>query len=190
MRTTTMAKATQVYRLRIRVIDLQPPIWRRVEVEDCTLLKLHKVVQVSMGWEGRHAWAFFIGDEEYGDDVIDAGGDREFISARKAKLGRFVGRGVQEFRYVYDFGDNWEHVIRVERVLEPEPGAKYPRCVGGSRACPPEECGGPWGYEKLQDAIADPCHERHDETLDRVGDEFDPEAFDLEAANQRLARVR
>jgi hypothetical protein len=184
------AKPAQVYRLKTRVTDLQPSIWRRVEVEDCTLLKLHKIVQVSMGWKGRHAWAFFIGDEEYGDDVIDSGGDREFASARKAKLGRFVNQGVKAFRYVYDLGDDWEHVIRVEQVLEAEPGAKYPRCVDGRRACPPEDCGGPWGYEKLQDALADPDDERHEETLDWVGDEFDPEAFDVEAVNRELARRR
>jgi len=86
-----------VYRLKITLAGIRPPVWRRVEVEDCTLLRLHKVIQASMGWEGLHAWALVIGGEEYGDDVLDSGGDRDFASARKPKLGRFVGRGVRQF---------------------------------------------------------------------------------------------
>jgi Plasmid pRiA4b ORF-3-like protein len=185
-----MAKPKQVYRLKITLTDLQPSIWRRVEVEDCTLLKLHKIIQASMGWKNFHAWALLIDGEEYGDDVIDSGGDREFASARRAKLSRFVQSGVERFQYVYDFGDKWEHIIQIEKVLEADPSVNYPRCVKGSRACPPEDCGGPWGYEKLLNAIADSENEQYDEMLEWAGGEFDPEAFDIEGVNKELATVR
>lgn len=186
----TPRKQTTVYQLKITLVDLQPSIWRRIEVEDCTLLKLHKIIQICMGWGNSHMWTFMIDGDEYGDDVMDSGGDREFASARKVKLSRFVQEGVERFHYVYDFGDNWEHIIQVEKVLEADSQVKYPRCVKGSRACPPEDCGGPSGYEEFLEAIADPEHEQHEEMLDWIGDDFEPEAFDIKAINKDLAAVR
>ncbi len=179
-----------VYQLKIILADIKPPVWRRVEVEDCTLLKLHKIIQVGMGWDNYHMWLFDIGGEQYGDDVMDSTCESEFLSARKAKLSQFVKAGIKKFRYTYDFGDNWEHVIQVEKVLDADAQAKYPRCVKGSRACPPEDCGGPWGYSGFLDAIQNPGHESHGEMLEWVGGDFDPEAFDIEAVNKQLASVR
>src|ERR1700720_3338488 len=106
-----MNKPNTIYQLRIRLTDLQPPIWRRVEVEDCTLLKLHQIIQVCLGWGGYHLWAFEIGGEQYGDDPE---GDMDMESARKVKLSQIVQAGVKKFHYTYDFGDNWEHVIQIE----------------------------------------------------------------------------
>ena len=83
-------------------------------------------------------------------------------------------------------GDNWDHTIQVEKMLAAEPGVRYPRCIAGKRACPPEDCGGPWGYGDFLDAIQNPKHERHEEMLEWVGGEFDPEAFDIEAVNEEL----
>jgi hypothetical protein len=83
-------------------------------------------------------------------------------------------------------GDNWGHTIQVEKVLDAGPGVRYPRCLAGKRACPPEDCGGPWGYADLLEAIQDPRHERHEELLEWVGGEFDAEAFDTEAVNEEL----
>ena len=179
-----------IYQLKITLADIKPPVWRRIEVEDCTLLKLHKIIQVSMGWDNYHMWLFEIGDEEYGDDGIDSGGDVDFASARKAKLSRFIQAGVKKFRYTYDFGDSWEHVIQIEKVLDADPQVKYPRCVKGSRACPPEDSGGASGYDNFLDAIQNPDHESHEEMLEWVGGSFDPEAFDIESVNKVLATVR
>jgi hypothetical protein len=176
-----------VYRLKITLAGIKPPIWRRVEVKDCTLSKLHEVIQVVMGWEGYHLWAFEIEGDQYGDA---AAGDPDMVSARKLRLSEIVQAGIKKFEYTYDFGDNWQHVIKVEKVLEAETKVKYPRCVKGSRDCPPEDCGGPWGYGDFLDAIQDPDHERHEEILEWVGGKFDPEAFDIEAVNEALARVR
>lgn len=183
-----MAKSNvgPVYQIKITLADIKPPVWRRVEVTDCTLSGLQQVIQIVMGWGGFHLWAFDIGGEQYGEDPT---GEMEMISASKTKLSKVVRAGVKKFRYTYDFGDNWDHVIQVEKVLQPDPQVKYPRCVKGSRACPPEDCGGPWGYVNILDAIQNPDHESHKEMLEWVEGEFDPESFDIEAVNKELASV-
>jgi Plasmid pRiA4b ORF-3-like protein len=88
--------------------------------------------------------------------------------------------------YEYDFGDGWEHVVLLEKVLPPEQGVDYPRCTAGKRACPPEDVGGVWGYESFLETIRDPSHPEHDDMLEWAGGEFDPEQFDLNAANEAL----
>jgi hypothetical protein len=180
-----MAKSRFIYQLKITLAEIKPPIWRRVQVKDCNLSKLHEVIQAALNWTNTHLWAFEIGGLDYGDDLE---GDMDVSSARKAKLGNFVADGVKKFRYIYDFGDNWEHVIQVEKVLEADPKTKYPLCVAGSRARPPEDCGGPWGYGDLLEAVKNPA--KNPELLEWVGDHFNPEAFDMEAVNQELAAMR
>src|SRR5262249_4936275 len=102
------------------------------------------------------------------------------------RVGQIANMGYKKFRYTYDFGDNWRHTIQVEKVLAPAAGERYPKCVKGKRACPPEDCGGVWGYAELLEALADPKHKRHEELKEWVGGEFDPEAFDIEAVNDEL----
>jgi hypothetical protein len=184
----TMSKPNTIYQLRVRLTDLQPPIWRRVLVEDCTLLKLHKIVQASMGWKNFSMWRFKIGGEEFGDDVMDEAFELEFISARKRKLSQFIGAGITRFQYTYDFEDKWIHTIDVEKTVKADPNTAYPRCIDGKRACPPEGCGGPCGYENFLDALSNP--EDTDHELAEMHDEFDSECFDLDAVNRKLAKVR
>src|SRR5947209_5890870 len=100
-----MSKPNTIYQLRIRLTDPQPPIRRRVQVEDCTLLKVHKIVQVNMGWENCRMWRFVIDGEEFGDDVLDETSESDFISARKSKLSRFIEAGITRLHYTYDFED-------------------------------------------------------------------------------------
>jgi hypothetical protein len=92
--------------------------------------------------------------------------------------------------YEYDFGDGWEHEILLEKVLRPDPAVQYPRCLGGARACPPEDCGGAGGYADFLQAISDPDHEEHDEYLDWIGGEFDPEEFELDEVDAGLRHVK
>jgi Plasmid pRiA4b ORF-3-like protein len=174
-----------VYQLKITLQHIKPPIWRRVEVKDCTLNKLHDIILTCMGWNGYHLHAFEVGDEEYSEP--DPSGMMETKNDRKVKLSQVEAGGIKKFTYTYDFGDNWDHIIQIEKVLEAGPGVQYPRCVTGKRACPPEDCGGPWGYADFLEAIRDPQNEQHEELLEWIGGEFDPEAFDIEEINERLA---
>jgi len=188
-----MAKTKEparVYQLKITLRDIKPPVWRRVQVKDCTLARLHDLIQTCMGWADDHLHEFDIGHARYGDPrqwQDGFGGKLEVGNEGKVKLSQLVAQGVKKFTYVYDMGDNWEHVIQIEKLLPAEAGAHYPRCLAGKRACPPEDCGGPWGYDDFLQAIQNPKHERHEELLEWVRGEFDPEAFDGEALNAELA---
>lgn len=179
---------TSIYQLKVALRYIRPPVWRRLQVpEGITLAGLHEVLQTSMGWYDCHMHEFVVGEARYGlPDPGDGDWGREVADERKAALKDVVGGGLKKFVYEYDFGDSWEHEIAVEKVLEPEAGIAYPRCLGGKRACPPEDCGGPWGYQEFLEAVRDPGHPEHEELSEWIGEEFDPEAFDLAAVNARL----
>jgi hypothetical protein len=178
-----------VYPVKMTLNRIRPPIWRRVQVEDCTLGKLHDIIQTSMGWYNCHLHEFEIGMERYGDTrqwQDGFGGGADVGDERKMKLSQLIAAGVKKFRYVYDMGDSWEHTIQLEKARAREPGVRYPRCIAGERACPPEDCGGPWTYVGFVDAVQDPANDRHEEFLEWLGGEFDPEKFDIEAVNKKL----
>jgi hypothetical protein len=183
--------AGAIYQLKITLHDVQPPIWRRVQVKDCTLDKLHQVIQECMGWTDSHLHVFEIGAEQFGaPEQWDPLDDPDVGNSRKVKLGRLRAQALKKLRYIYDMGDDWKHTIHIEKTLEAEPGVHYPRCIAGERACPPEDCGGSWGYERLLMAIRDPKHPEHEDMAEWIGGEFDAEAFDLKAVNQALKGVR
>jgi hypothetical protein len=185
--------AAIVYPVKITLDHVRPPVWRRVLVKDCTLAKLHQVIQYSMGWEDYHLHLFEIGGERFGNPVQWGEPDfwdEEVADEGKIKLSQLLDRGVKKFRYVYDMGDDWRHPVQIEKARPAEAGVRYPRCVDGERACPPEDCGGPWGYGDFLDALEDPKHPQHEELLEWIGGEFDPEAFDPEAVNKELTELR
>jgi len=162
----------------------KPPVWRRlVMVGTMTLGDLHQAIQAAMGWHDCHLHAFDIGGEQYGDrhrvdDVYDE---------NRVTLNGLLRSPVVRFAYIYDFGDNWEHTIAFEKSEPAVEGVFYPVSVTGKRNCPPEDCGGVWGYEKVLAILADPTHPEHAEQIDWIGEEFDPDQFDLELANTVLA---
>jgi hypothetical protein len=165
----------------------KPPVWRRLLVPATIRLdKLHDVIQMAMGWEGYHMHAFADGSSEYGLADPELGHRDE----RKATLGRLLKQGGERIRYTYDFGDSWEHDIAVEKALTTEPGVRYPVCLAGKGACPPEDCGGVWGYEHLREVLADPADEEHEDMLEWLGlqtaAQFDPGRFDVDEINRRL----
>ncbi len=179
------AAPSRVYQLKITLKDSKPPIWRRVEVaDDITLARLHHIIQAAMGWTDSHMHMFSLGRVSYG--VPDPGYVEDVHDERRVKLNQVLTAPKQQLSYEYDFGDSWTHEVLLEKVLAPEPGVSYPRCTAGKRACPPEDCGGVWGYADFLEAIADPEHERHEELLEWVGSEFDPEQFDVAEANAAL----
>lgn len=178
---------SEVYQIKITLRGSKPPIWRRFQVPgDVRLGRLHDVVQVVMGWEDSHLHAFTIQGIAYGQ----ADAELDFQSEQRVRLNQLIAEEKTRFLYEYDFGDSWEHELLVERILPPEAGAAYPRCLAGKRNCPPEDCGGVWGYADFLEAIQDPEHPEHRDMLEWVGGSFDPEAFDLDEINRRLSRLR
>jgi hypothetical protein len=176
---------TTIFEIKIVLRDVRPPVSRRVQVPgESTLAELHEVVQVAMGWTDSHLHEFEVNGARYGqpDPDWDIG---EVTDEAKATLSQLAGQR-DRLGYVYDFGDGWTHTLTVEKILAPEPGARYPRCVSGRRACPPEDVGGPWGYDGFLEAMGDPAHPEHDACTEWAGGPFDPARFDLDEVNPAL----
>jgi hypothetical protein len=163
-----------------------------VRVHDCTLDELHEHVQTAMGWTNSHLHHFRVGKTLYGDPVLmaDNFGELGYEDSTATRLSDIVPEGKRKFRfaYEYDFGDSWNHEVAVEGRVPAEPGVKYPACVEGERACPPEDVGGVWGYGDFLDAVGDPDHEQHEDMLEWVGGRFDPTEFDPATATRRMRR--
>ena len=184
-----MSDPVRIYQLKIALPYIKPPIWRRLEVHaDMTFAALHAVIQRAMGWEDDHLWAFYVEKTEVSpaSEQLDFPGVRRAQPADGTTLDQMLAGRRIKFRYVYDMGDDWLHEIKVEKTLSALPDMQYPRCTGGERACPPEDCGGFPGYFHLREAMADPNHPEHNEMVEWVGEEWDPEAFDLDAVNKSL----
>ncbi len=184
-----MAAAARIYQLKISLPYIKPSIWRRLEVPGAiTFCDLHDAIQTAMDWEDAHLWAFYVGKTEVSpaSEQMDFPGVPQAQPADGTTLDQMLAGRRIKFRYVYDMGDDWLHEVKVEKVFAPEPKVVYPRCTGGERACPPEDCGGFPGYFHLLEATADPKHPEHNEMIEWVGEEWDPEAFDLDAINAAL----
>jgi len=185
-RTSSKSAATKIYQLKVTLRGSKPPIWRRIQTRgSVTLEHLHYILQVAMGWENGHLHQFFVGHTVYGepdDDLSAMGFDAR--DERRARLSQVAPSEGSTFSYQYDFGDDWDHTILVEKILEPEPGVHYPRCLTGRRACPPEDCGGIWGYYEMLETLKNPSAEGYAEMREWMGDEdFDPDAFSVEEVN-------
>lgn len=182
----------KIYQLKVTLRESKPPIWRRIQVTSNTNLhRLHQILQAAMGWTDSHLHQFIVSGVYYGEpDPEDVDYGMEIKNEKAVKLVRIVSGPKSRFVYQYDFGDNWEHDILVEKILPPPPGVRYPVCLEGKRACPPEDCGGIWGYAEFLKAIRNPRHSEHEEMLEWVGGEFDPEALDLEEINEALGELR
>ena len=179
-----------VFQLKITLQGIRPPIWRRILTPaSFRLSELHQVIQAAMGWHNGHLHAFNIHGCEYGDPSLDPLGDLDLEDERKARLSSLdLGPG-SWFAYQYDFGDDWQHRVLVEKVLPADPAVAYPVCVTGKRACPPEDCGGAWRYPELLEALRDPENPEHEEMVEWMDASFDPEAFDLEWINASLRTI-
>lgn len=178
---------TQTYQLKITLRGTKPPIWRRLLVPgSLNLERLHRVIQDAMGWENSHLHSFEVHGAEFGAaDSDEWGGD---VKAENQHTLERLLRVKDRFTYRYDFGDGWEHQIVVEKITPGEPAA--PSVIAGARACPPEDCGGIWGYEELVAALADKRHPRHAALAEWAPPDWTPERFDLAAADKRVAKHR
>lgn len=179
------ARNTLIYQLKVGLLGVKPPVWRRLEVVGgLTLAQLHEIIQAAMGWTDSHLHAFEVGADSYGTPDPDWASDlQDERRVRLCQLGLSAG---SRFRYTYDFGDDWQHDVLVEQIAAPDPAIAYPRCTGGRRACPPEDCGGPWGYAELLEVLSNPDHAEYEDRVEWLGVEFDADAFDQDEVNYLL----
>jgi hypothetical protein len=186
----TIDSSAPVYQLRIELLHIEPAIWRRILVPaSIKLPKLHVVLLCAMGWDGGHLHEFVFGATRYGDQDPDFMDDPSMLDQRGVTLTKALGT-LKSFTYIYDFGDDWQHRVKVEKVLPPGSELRLPVCVAGSNACPPEDVGGPPGYGQFLEAINDPSHENHHEMLEWWGGSYDTEEFDLNLVNEMLSGIK
>jgi hypothetical protein len=178
--------AVSIAHLRIKLDDVEPAVVRRVEVPlTIRLDRLHLVLQAAMGWTNGHLYEIRARDVGWGSPDPDFGDGP--LDASKARLIDVLEDvGAKSLKYLYDFGDGWEHSVRIERITDAVPGIVYPRLIDAAGRCPPEDVGGPWGYREFLDAIADPNHQEHAERLQWIGRKFDPNDVDAEALSQAV----
>jgi hypothetical protein len=181
--------ADTIARLKVTLDDVKPAVLRRIEVPfDIRLDRLHLTIQAAMGWTNSHLYE--IRARDVGWSIPDRGWGDGPLDARKAHLDDVLEDvGTKTLKYLYDFGDGWEHTIKIERLTDPEPGGVYPRLIDASARCPPEDCGGPWGYAELLKAIADPKHERHAELTEWLADDFKPDIVDADMLIKDVAAL-
>jgi len=176
--------ASAIVRIYVELREIEPPVWRRIDVPaDFTLAQLHRVLQIAFGWEDRHLHEFRFQGVAFGTPDPEA--PPEMRNERKARLGGLVEAGMTG-EYLYDFGDDWVHELRIESSGPADAAVTYPVCTGGARACPPEDCGGVPGYVRLLESLFDPRHEEHATIRTWVGGFFDPEGFDANGVNRQL----
>ena len=181
-----------LFQFKITLLGIKPAIWRRIQVQDCTLDKLHEHIQTAMGWTNSHLHQFEINDKRYGNpELLDEGfDDFECVDSTKTLVSELLPKTGKRFafKYEYDFGDGWEHEVLFEGCPPLEMSKKYPLCIEGERACPPEDVGGVGGYEDFLAAIADPKHEEHKSFLRWCGGKFSPDDFDPSKAASEMKR--
>jgi hypothetical protein len=204
-RTKAAATATPgIYQFKVTLDGVKPTVWRRIQLPgDASFWDLHCAINDAMGWEDMHLHAFQIGDKRNG---IDIGipmedempwSDTTMLAGWDVPIANHLNQPGAHCTYLYDFGDDWSHKVVLEAIVPREAKIKYPRCLAGARACPPEDCGGIHGYARLCDILKNPSRtdEEAEELLDWVGDDFDPDAFDagrvkFSSAARRLKELR
>ncbi len=181
--------ASAIARLKITLDDVKPTVMRRVEVPlTIRLDRLHLVLQAALGWTNSHLYEIRARDVGWGMPDPDWGEGP--LDARKARLiGVLEDAGTKTLKYLYDFGDGWEHTIKIERIIDAIPALPYPLLVDAVGRCPPEDVGGPWGYAEFLEAIADPEHENHDDMVRWAGERFDPNTIDVTVYAQAVAKL-
>jgi hypothetical protein len=182
----------RLYQFKITLLDFDPSIWRRIQVKDCSVDKLHECIQTAMGWTNSHLHRFEIQGIVCGDPELVCDNPESFVgtNSRETMVSQVVPQSGSRFHfsYEYDFGDRWRHEVVFEGCLASDGGVRYPMCLEGERCCPPEDVGGVSGYEEFREVIADSSHPEHDEWMTWAGGAFDPARFDPKAATQDMQR--
>ena len=180
-----------IYQLKVTLLDSKPPIWRRILVRsDVRLDILHRILQETMGWTNSHLHQFTVHGASYGPHYDESGGELEYENEARYRLSQLLTIEKDSLNYEYDFGDGWDHKITLEKILPHDDSVPVPCCIKGKRACPPEDCGGVWGYDSLIETMGNPNHPEYQEMLEWLGGELDPEAFDIDEINKALSAFR
>ena len=177
------------YQIKLVLKGSKPLIWRRLLIPSAILLSdLHRIIQTTMGWTNSHLHQF-IKDRLYYQEQMDDNDlwDEELdVDYRSTKLADLLRKEKERIIYEYDFGDSWEHDVILEKILPAGDGAEYPVCLDGKLNCPPEDCGGIWGYYGMLEILKHPDHEEYDDYIEWLGGEFDPDYFDRNKVNYLL----
>ena len=179
----------KIYQVQITLKGSKPRIWRRLLVPSDTLLSdFHMIIQTAMGWTNSHLHQF-VKDQTYytvkmEDDTY--WNDYDNIDYKGLKISDLLSKGKENMIYEYDFGDGWEHKIVLEKILPFDEKIKYPVCTAGKMNCPPEDCGGIWGYYNMLEVLQNPEDEEYEDYREWLGDDFDPEYFDKDRINRLL----
>lgn len=181
----------KTYQIKISLQGSKPSIWRRVLIpSDMSLPDFHKVIQTTMGWTNSHLHQFVKNRTYYSPEMEDESlwdeEDDDDLDYSKFKVSDLLKKTKDKMKYEYDFGDGWEHVVVLEKIEDERMDIKDVTCLAGENNCPPEDCGGIWGYYNLLEILKDPEHEEYEEYSDWLGDEFDPTYFDIEEVNDML----
>ena len=178
-----MAENTTVFTIEVALARVEPKVWRRLSIPaDYSLAQVHRILQIAMCWGDDHLHVFNVGENEYSDPAFDLG---ETEDEGGLTLAGAFSKSTKHVRYVYDFGDDWVHDLKLLERKSVTGEDLRPQCIAGARACPPEDIGGPGGYARFLKVISDPTHEEYEEMLEWAGGPFDPEAFnhrDVDAA--------
>lgn len=179
-----------IIQLRISLNRTSPEIWRRILVQSSVkFFDLHHIIQISMGWKNSHLFEFQVGDYRIGyidpneafEDIADASGVPLDLLFEKEGL---------QFTYIYDFGDNWQHSVEVEKILAKEEARVYPFCAEGQLACPPEDIGGIHGFYESLKILKDQKHTEHESVKRWLGRAYDPEKFNIGKVNRELPNFK
>lgn len=174
----------KIYQIHISLNGVKPKIWRRLLVKpEITLVDFHRIIQTAMGWTNSHLHQFEVGYDTYSPADFEVEGTKD---SRKVKLKSLLKEEKSKMKYEYDFGDGWIHNIVLEKILPFDEALQIPHCIAGKGNCPPEDCGGIWGYEDLITIISNPKDKQYKETMEWLGGEFDPNYFDKKEINEML----
>lgn len=176
----------EVYQIEISLKGIEPKIWRLILVySDTSLVNFHRIIQTTMGWTNSHLHLFSDGIYVYSPKEFEV---EDALNSRRVKLDKILHRGNTRIQYEYDFGDGWDHDIILEKIRPADDLIKVPICIQGNRNCPPEDCGGTWGYDEMLDVLKQPDHKDYDSYIEWLGGEFDPEYFNRDEINVLLSK--
>jgi hypothetical protein len=191
-RAAARSAVTWSWQLKVELLEVSPTVWRRLIVpETVKLPKLHRILQVALGWTDSHLHHFVIAGVSYSNADPDDAAELDQHDERRVALDKALGMDARCFDYVYDFGDDWHHVVTIEeRRPNPQQSPTLVHCSDGANACPPEDVGGRHGYAEFLAALADPGHEEHEQYFQWIGGSFDPRRFDIDAVNIALSKIK